>query len=90
MKTVSTKLDNSDFKRFQDMCNDDGMCASEELRDLIKGNLEAYEEYLDSENKKESEPKEESKITISEVEEKPKVISHGRILDDDGNVISPF
>jgi len=23
MKTVSTKLDNSDFKRFQDMCNYD-------------------------------------------------------------------
>ena len=59
MKTVSTKLDNRDFEKFQAMCNDDGMCASEELRDIIKRDLEAHEEYLDMESEKESEPTEE-------------------------------
>ena len=54
MKTVSTKLDNRDFEKFQGMCNDDGMCASEELRDMIKQYIEAHEEYLESENDKEN------------------------------------
>jgi len=52
MKTVSTKLDNSDFEKFQNMCNDDGMCVSESLRYLIKSALEAHEEYLEIEKRK--------------------------------------
>ena len=87
--TLGTKVDNSVAEKFQNMCNDDGMTTSEELRDMIKRELEAHEDYLESERKK-SESKEEPKITVTNVEEKRKVISHGRILDDFGNVIGTF
>ena len=49
MKTVSTKLDKQDFEKFQEMCNQEGQCISEELRDMIKRNIMAYEEGLEME-----------------------------------------
>ena len=49
MKTVSTKLDKQDFERFQEMCNHEGQCMSEELRELIKMGIDAYEEGLEME-----------------------------------------
>ena len=49
MKTVSTKLDKQDFEKFQEMCNHEGQCMSEELRDLIKRDIVAYEEGLEME-----------------------------------------
>ena len=36
MKTVSTKLDNNLHNRFIEVCNEDGKCQSEFLRDLIE------------------------------------------------------
>ncbi len=36
MKTVSTKLDNRLHDRFIEICNEDGKCQSEFLRDLIE------------------------------------------------------
>jgi len=36
MKTVSTKLDNKLHNRFIEICNEDGKCQSEFLRDLIE------------------------------------------------------
>lgn len=44
MKTVSTKLDKSDFEKFEKMCEESNMCASEWLRESIKDNLRAHEE----------------------------------------------
>jgi len=61
MKTVSTKLENSDFERFQEMCNDDGQCASEWLRDVIKDHINAFDDYKSS--KEESKPVAQGKIT---------------------------
>lgn len=49
MKTVSTKLDKQDFEKFQEMCNHEGQCMSESLRDLIKMGIDAYEEGLEME-----------------------------------------
>jgi len=37
MKTVSTKLDNKVHNRFIEICNGEGKCQSEFLRDLIEG-----------------------------------------------------
>ena len=51
MKTVSTKLDKQTFDKFQEMCNQEGQCISEELRDMIKRNIVAYEEGLEMETK---------------------------------------
>jgi len=51
MKTVSTKLDKETFEKFQEMCNQEGQCMSEELRDMIKGNIVAYEEGLEMETR---------------------------------------
>jgi len=36
MKTVSTKLDNKLHNQFIEICNEDGKCQSEFLRDLIE------------------------------------------------------
>jgi len=36
MKTISTKLDNRLHNRFIEICNEDGKCQSEFLRDLIE------------------------------------------------------
>jgi len=37
MKTVGTKLDNSEYEIFDYCCNERGLTKSEQLRDLIKG-----------------------------------------------------
>jgi len=44
MKTVSTKLDNKLHDRFIEICNGDGKCQSEFLRDLIETVCEDLDE----------------------------------------------
>ena len=51
MKTVSTKLDTQTFEKFQEICENEGQCMSESLRDLIKMDIQAYEEGLEMEQK---------------------------------------
>jgi hypothetical protein len=51
MKTVSTKLDKQTFEKFQEMCNSEGQCMSESIRDLIKMDIVAYEEGLEMDTK---------------------------------------
>ncbi len=51
MKTVSTKLDKQTFEKFQEMCENVGQCMSESLRDLIKMDIQAYEEGLEIDTK---------------------------------------
>ena len=51
MKTVSTKLDKQTFDKFQELCDNEGQCMSESLRDLIKMDIEAYEEGLEMDTK---------------------------------------
>lgn len=36
MKTVGTKLDNSEYEEFEEYCNENGLTKSEQLRTLIK------------------------------------------------------
>ncbi len=64
MKTVSTKLDNKLHSRFIEICNEDGKCQSEFLRDLIEtvcedlGMVEAIPQDLEQEQDTElKEPK---------------------------------
>ena len=57
MKTVSTKLENKDFDRLMEMCNEEGECISESLRDMIMRDLDAFEDGKESEK---TEPKEET------------------------------
>ena len=54
MKTVSTKLDKETFEKFQEMCNHEGQCMSEEIRDIIRMSIDAYEEGLEMEKEHES------------------------------------
>jgi len=82
MKTVGTKLDNSEYEIFEFCCNEIGLSKSEQLRDLIK----------DFVNDK---PNDDSlKVNVedleSEIVEKEVVMAHGKIIDDDGNVIGTF
>ena len=51
MKTVSTKLGKQDFEKFQEICNNEGQCMSESLRDLIQMDIQAYEEGLEIKQK---------------------------------------
>lgn len=51
MKTVSIKLDKQTFEKFQEICSNEGQCMSEELRDMIKMGIDAYEERLEMEQK---------------------------------------
>ena len=44
MRTVSTKLDNNLHNRFIEICNEDGKCQSEFLRDLIETVCEDLDE----------------------------------------------
>ncbi|MCV0373660.1 MAG: hypothetical protein K5793_08935 [Nitrosarchaeum sp.] len=74
MKTVSTKLEKSEFNRLVEMCNHDGQCISEALREMIKRDLEAHDDYIYSEMKR---PIKELKIPRAEA--KIKKISY-----DDG------
>ena len=48
MKTVSTKLDKKTAQKFLDICNDEGKCQSELLRDMIENICEVEDdgEYL--------------------------------------------
>ena len=64
MRTVSTKLDNKLHDRFIEICNEDGKCQSEFLRDLIEtvcedlGMVEAIPQDLEQEQDTElKEPK---------------------------------
>ena len=44
MKVVGTKLDDSDFERFQRFCNDEGLSKSEIMRGLIRQYCDVCEE----------------------------------------------
>jgi hypothetical protein len=61
MKTVSTKLDRETFEKFQEMCNQDGQSMAEQLRELIKRNIDVYGLKSDKEEIVQSRP--EMKVT---------------------------
>ena len=90
MKTVSTKLDKKDHERLLEMCNDEGKSIAEEIRELVQMCCNAWEEGKEMEKEEKSKPMEEPKIIVKDVPEEPKVITHGKILDDNGNVIGTF
>jgi len=86
MRTVSTKLAKNDFEKFQEMCNHDGQCMSEGLRELIQMGLEAYEEGLELEQNENKEPE----IMVEDLPKESRSVAHGKILDDNGNIIGTF
>jgi hypothetical protein len=49
MKTISTKLDKSTAKKFLDICNDEGKCQSEMLREMIENVCDCEMELVPSE-----------------------------------------
>jgi len=51
MKTISTKIDQKTAESFLKVCNDEGKCQSEMLRDFIESVCELEENTLDSEVK---------------------------------------
>ena len=75
MKIVGTKLDNSDYERFEDFCLKEELTKSEVLRDLIKQYCNACEEGEEIEYEKQQE------------KSKPVPITNYKILDDNGKVL---
>ena len=41
MKTVAAKLDNQTHREFVEMCNQDGVCVSERIREMVEGLIES-------------------------------------------------
>lgn len=76
MKIVGTKLDNSDYERFEEFCLKEEMTKSEVLRDLIKQYCTSCEEEEELESKKQDEKK-----------PKPVQITDYKIYDDNGNLL---
>ncbi len=62
MKIVGTKLDNSDYERFEDFCLKEELTKSEVLRDLIKQYCNSCEEGEVIEYEKHREEKSKSKL----------------------------
>ncbi len=58
MKTVGTKLDNSEYEIFEFCCNENGLSKSEQLRVLIKN-------FVNNETKQSSNKKEKSNSSKS-------------------------
>jgi len=84
-KIVSIRLPIEMIERIDDRCSDLGCSRNEFIKTAIDNLLEV--EDID-ETKKEPQ-----KITLSEIpeeEQKSKVFTHGKMLDDYGNVIGTF
>ena len=76
MKTVGTKLDNSEYEIFEFCCDENGLTKSEQLRDLIKNFV----------NKKSND--EPLEINYEDLESENKPVAEGiikRVSYDDGN-----
>jgi hypothetical protein len=52
MQTISTKLDKNTANKFLEICNNEGKCQSEFLRDMIEQIIETND--IDEENTRES------------------------------------
>jgi len=72
MRTVSTKLDNKLHNQFMTLCNEDGKCQSEFLRDLIESVCDNLED--------EEATTQDLEIDAEESEEKHLPITEGRII----------
>jgi len=67
MKTISTKLDNKLHSQFMELCNNEGKCQSEFLRDMIQNLFENY----DGDVHQVIEQKETPKPIVTLIEDKP-------------------
>ena len=74
MKIVGTKLDNSDYEKFEDFCIKEGMTKSEVLRTLLKQYCQACE---DEEYMKQQEKEKTTKQTVIAT---GKIIPSGTII----------
>jgi len=87
MKTVSTKLENRIHDKFLELCNNEGKCQSEFLRDMI--------ETLCEDCSDDNEPLAHTDLEVEDVKpepvtNEPAVMAHGKIYDDDGNLVGTF
>ena len=71
MKTISTKLDSKLHNQFMELCNNEGKCQSEFLRDMIQ-NL--FENYNDGDVHQVIEQKEAPKPIVTLIENKSTMI----------------
>jgi len=88
-RTVSARIPNELHEEIRERCNKVGCSINDFLEASLEYALNDYSEF-DFGDEEEEEPQ---KITISEIpkkEQKPKVFTHGKILDDNGNVIGTF
>ena len=88
MRTISTKIDAKLHDQFMELCNRDGKCQSEFLRDVIET---LCEDCSDEDNEENQLPTTQNlEIKVEDMPEEPRVITHGKILDDNGNIVGTF
>jgi len=56
LKVIATKLDNNDYEKFNEICNEEGNSKSEELRKIVRDFIDANKELDESEIEEEPKP----------------------------------
>ena len=88
-RTVSSRIPTALHEELRERCN----LIGESINDFVKACIEMGLHNSCDFDFGDEEEEEPEKITISEIpkkEQKPKVFTHGKILDDNGNVIGTF
>ena len=81
MRTVSTKLDNRTHNQFIELCNNEGKCQSEFLRDVIESICDDLEEDEPTNLTIREVTPQDPEIKVEDVEQKP-VEATARIIYD--------
>jgi len=75
-KVIHARIDDDIHDRLLEKCNELGCSFTDYIQSIITASLEDEEPQV--------------KVTLVEKEKHEPVMAHGKILDDDGNVIGTF
>ena len=90
-KPTSVRFDNELLKELDQRCSKVGCTRNDFIKNSVEFAITQQSDFDFGDEEEESEEEPQGKITLIKKEElKPLVISHGKILDDDGNVIGTF
>jgi len=82
MKVVGTKLDNSDYERFEKACLNEGISKSEALRDLVKQYCKVCEDNKAYSQDLEQEVTPKPTVTLIEDNKPIPVMTNARVISN--------
>jgi len=90
-KPTSVRLDNDLLEELDQRCEKVGCSRNDFIKNSVEFAITQQSDFDFGEEEEESEEEPQVKVTLVEKEEPiPRVMAHGKILDDDGNVIGTF